>query len=43
MYLGELSTGATSNVSYSDVNKIIILTNVSYSSDNGNKEVTWFI
>lgn len=34
---GELSPGATSQVSYSDINKIIILTNAGYHSDKGNR------
>lgn len=34
---GELNTGTTSQVSYSDINKIILLTTVSYTSDRCNK------
>lgn len=34
---GELSTGTTSQVSYSDINKIILLTTVSYTSNRCNK------
>lgn len=37
MYQGELVAGDISQVNYSGINEIIILTNVSYNSDKRNK------
>lgn len=37
LWQGESSNGTTSQVSYSDINKIILLTTVSYTTDRCNK------